>query len=341
MPIRFPTFQGLARALPALGFALGLAAPASAQVDYVREIVEPEGITKLVPTIQAPYETSRADYSAPASPTFYFFTTTHFYSVDSSTGVVAPETPLAADVKLNVASTAVLAGQNTPLPIFFVISQLNTLAEDSFINEVVESTPRLQPTPRTYSSLAARSLDGTLLSLIAGNQHFTADRTTGELIEQPLAGVDMSAAFYHSYGQDGLLYVLDYANNRMASFDPDNAFAAVGGFDLMTGIITANVQFAIGINGSFYLADGLGGGSYYNAAGAYQGTFSLPEGTPAVPYNPASYVSTDSAGRVYVIDSVTGFHQYQDASVVPEPGTWGLVVGAGALLLAARRCRRA
>ncbi len=61
--------------------------------------------------------------------------------------------------------------------------------------------------------------------MIADNQHFCS-RTTGELIAQPLAEVDMSTAFYQSYGQDGLLYVLDYGGtSRMASFDPDNAFA--------------------------------------------------------------------------------------------------------------------
>lgn len=339
MPTYFPAFQWLIRALPVLGFALFLAAPASAQVDYVRDIVQPGGMASVIFLSQAPYETSSPDYSTPASPTPYLFTETKYYSLDSSTGVVAPAVDLPIGLKLNKdISVGAFAGQNTSAPQFFAVSQQRFLVTFSISTFDTASTPRLNAA--FFSSLAARSGDGNLLSLIADNEHFTADRTTGELIAQPLAGMDMSAAFYQSYGQDGLLYVLDYGHSRMASFDPDDAFAPVGGFDLMTGITTANVQFGIGLNGSFYLADGLGGGSYYDAAGTFQGTFALPEGAVADPYTGASYVSTDSAGRVYVFDSVTGFHQFQDASVVPEPATWVLVAGAGVFLVAARRRRR-
>jgi hypothetical protein len=306
----------------------------------VRDIVQPGSMATVISAPQAPYETSSPDYSLPSSPTTHFVTQTSYYSLDSSTGVVAQTRHFPAAVKLNGNSVGALAGQNTPSPLFFVITAQGQLTTFNVsLGLPVSVTPPLEV--GAFSSLAARSRDGLLLSLIADNQHFTANRTTGELIAQPLAEVDMSAAFYQSYGQDGLLYVLDYGNSRMASFDPDDAFAPVGDFDLMTGITAANVQFGIGVNGSFYLADGLGGGSYYNAAGAFQGTFELPEGAIADPYTGASYLSTDSAGRVYVFDSAAGFHQYQDASVVPEPATSGLVLGAGALLVAACRRRRA
>jgi hypothetical protein len=340
MQTRFPTLQGLTRALPVLGFALFLAAPASAEVDYVRDIVQPGGMAPVIFLSQAPYETSSPDYSTPASPAPYLFTETKYYSLDSSTGVVAPALDVPIALKLNEGiSVGAFAGQNTTAPQFFAVSQQRFLVAFSISTSDTVSTPRLNAA--FFSSLAAPSRDGSLLSLIADNQHFTVNRNTGELIAQPLAGVDMSTAFYQGYGQDGLLHVLDYGHGRMASFDPDNAFAAVGSFDLMTGVTTANSQFGIGINGSFYLADGLGGGSYYDAAGVFQGTFGLPEDAVADPYTGAIYVSTDSAGRVYVFDSVTGFHQYQDTSVVPEPATWGLVLGAGAFLLATVRRRRA
>jgi hypothetical protein len=341
VPTPFSTLQGITRALPALGFALFLAAPASAQVEFVRDIVQPDGMTAVISASQAPYETSSPDYSAPASPTPYFFTETKYYSLDSSTGVVAPaeDLPIALSRLNKDVSVGAFAGQNTSAPFVFAVSQQRFLVTFNISTGKTSSTPRL--TAGVFTSLAARNRDDTPLSLIADNQHFTVNRNTGELIAQPLADVDMSAAFYQSYGQDGLLYVLDYGHSRMASFDPDNAFAPVGGFDLMTGITTANGQFGIGINGSFYLADGLGGGSYYDAAGAFLDTFELPEGAIADPYTGASYVSTDSAGRVYVFDTATGFHQYQDVSVVPEPATWCLVIGTGALLVAARRRRRA
>lgn len=102
----------------------------------------------------------------------------------------------------------------------------------------------------------------------------------------------MSAAFYQSQGQDGLLYVLGYANNRMASFNPDNAFAPMGSFTLNTDpeVVTANSPFGTGLNGSFYLADGLGGGSYYNSTGVFKGTFAAPEGSVADSYTGANYI---------------------------------------------------
>lgn len=334
MQTPFSTLRGLIRALPALGFALVLAAPASAQVDYVREVVLPGGLATVLPAPQGPYET---DYFTSASPKPYFVTTTNYYSLNSSTGAFGPAAQFPANAILDADSITVFVGQNTG-PQLFIISARQFLVTFDILNGSIVSA---HIEADVFSSLAARNRDGNLLSLIADNQHFTVDRFTGELIARPLAGVDMGAAFYQSYGQDGLLHVLDYNNSRMVSFDPDNAFASVGSFDLMPGVTTTNSQFGIGINGSFYLADGLGGGSYYDAAGAFQGTFGLPEDAVASPYTGANYVSTDSAGHVYVFDSATGIHQYQDASVVPEPATSGLVIGAGALLVAACRRRRA
>lgn len=51
------------------------------------------------------------------------------------------------------------------------------------------------------------------------------------------------------------------------------------------------------------------------------------------------YLSTDASGGVYVFGN-TGFHQYLDASVVPEPSTTALIICGGILALAAMRHRR-
>ena len=171
------------------------------------------------------------------------------------------------------------------------------------------------------------------------DKHFTIDFLTGVMSERPLPGVDTATTHFMSYGADGLLYVLDYGNGRIASFDPENTFAAVSSFDLESGVTTANEQFAIGINGSFYLSDGLGGGSYYNSDGVFQGIFALPEGTEAAPYSGKSFINTDASGAILVYDAETGLHQYQDMSIIPEPSTYALALGSVlfAVMLGGRR----
>ncbi|MES2571908.1 MAG: hypothetical protein V4710_17870 [Verrucomicrobiota bacterium] len=318
----------------------GLALSALGQVNYVRELTGTEGFTSLLQMTQAPYETSRPDYSTmPSKP--YLVTRSHYYTIDPSNGGVLPlaGVQFPPTVKLGIGSLVALSGQNTASPLLHLVTSQNTILTFKITTgQPITQTPLLDAT--VYSSMAARSRDAQLLSLIADNQHFTANPITGELISVPLADVKMSEAFYQSYGQDGLLYVLDYANDRIASFDPDNAFAPVGGFSLSTSVTTANVQFAIGPTGSFYLADGLGGGSYYDSTGAFHGAFSLPGGTVGDPYTGASYVSTDSVGSVYIFDSATGFHQFQDVAVsaVPEPGA--TLTGMALICLAAASRRR-
>ncbi len=318
----------------------GLALNASAQVNYVRELSGTEGLTPLVQMTQAPYETSRMDYSS-VPPTPYLVTTARYYTPDPSNGAVSAGKQFPPGVKLLEYSLAAFSGQNSAGPLLHLVNFQNALVTFNLngSGNIESTSPRLDAS--VISSIAARSRDAQLLSLIADNQHFTANSITGELIPTALAGVDMSEAFYQSYGQDGLLYVLDYAHSRIASFDPDNAFEPVGSFSLNTGVTTANVQFAIGLTGSFYLADGLGGGSYYNSTGAFQGTFELPGGTLGDSYIGASYVSTDSAGSVYVFDSATGFHQFQDVagSAVPEPGTALAGMALIGLATASRRRR--
>jgi hypothetical protein len=194
------------------------------------------------------------------------------------------------------------------------------------------------------TSLAAQ---GNHLTMIADERGYSVDPGTGAVTEIfEIAGGTALGEFsvdthFHAYGANGLMYVLDYGNGRMQMLDPEDSFAAVGQFDLQAGVTTANFQFAIGSTGNIYLGDGVGGGSFYTADGTYGGLFTLPGavvGTPPPEFS-SSYLSTDQNGGVYVFDS-TGFHQYRDASVVPEPSTAGLLAGA-VFLMAMRRRRKA
>ncbi|MBE2180684.1 MAG: PEP-CTERM sorting domain-containing protein [Chthoniobacterales bacterium] len=138
---------------------------------------------------------------------------------------------------------------------------------------------------------------------------------------------------YTSFGPDGLLYALDFGNNRVQSLDPDNAFAPVAQFTLEASSNLVNMQFAIGPTGTMYLGDGLGGFSAYDSStGEYLGATTTPEPvTPdAFPMGISPYINADPQGNIFVFDE-TGIHQYFDASVVPEPST---VVLTGLALLA-------
>jgi len=189
------------------------------------------------------------------------------------------------------------------------------------------------------NSMAASKNGSFVLSLTldpAAPVIFSLNPAKGEATPTSVMDDLASNAFYLSFAPNGNLYVLDYGNDRMVGFDPTNSFEQIVEFNLQTGLTTANEQFAIGRNGNFYLSDGLGGGSTYAADGAYLNSFSLPDGVEGDIYSGASYLSADAAGRVYVCDSETGFHQYQDTSVVPEPLTWALF-GLGAVALLFRR----
>ncbi len=317
----------------------GLVVHASAQVNYVRELGVPSYPLRVLNTTQAPYEIANPSYSFQPPP--FLFTKDGYYPIDSATGTLpAFATAWPVGHVASPESIVTYAGQNTANPVVAFTTAALRLTTVDMTSRVALAAPSLSGGPEFLFSMAARGRDHDLVSFIGDGQHYTVSKSGGQMTAMPLDDVDMDDAFYQSYGQDGLLYVLDYSNERIASFDPDNAFEPVGSFSLNTGVTTANVQFAIGITGSFYLADGLGGGSYYDSTGAFQGAFSLPVATVGNPYEGASYVSTDSAGRVYVFDRATGFHQYADAAVsaVPEPGT--TLAGVALLCLAGASRRR-
>ncbi|CAN5406684.1 hypothetical protein BH09VER1_BH09VER1_09660 [soil metagenome] len=325
------------RTLAAFIALCGIASSAFAQVEYVRAIPVPGSASAVLPIVQAPYVTGEPAVTNELPPLAK--ASAEYYILNPTTGLYSIANFYPPNVILNANSRLSWIGQNSAEsgPTMLFITPQRLVITVDVRADMVTSNPRMSVEYETASSMAARSLNDPV-SLIADSEHYAVDRLTGVATLQPLAGVDTATTKFMSYGADGLLYVLDYGNNRIASFDPDDAFAPIGSFTLETGVTTANMQFAIGINGSFYLADGLGGGSYYDSQGAFQGVFNLPGDATTSTYNGQSYLTTGADGSVYVYDKGYGFQQYQDTSVVPEPSTYALAIGGllGALILRRR-----
>ena len=179
------------------------------------------------------------------------------------------------------------------------------------------------------------------LTMIADTSGYLVDPTTGLgtvifTVGGGNAPGEFSSALYQSYGPDGLLYILDYGNNRVQILDPSQNYSAVGQFNLANGVTTTNTQFAIGGNGDLYFGDGQGGGTAYGADGTYLGAFSSPASTSNL--SGQSYVSVDGAGDIYVFDP-TGAHEFVDSTSAPEPSSISLLlIGiAGAAIYRGRR----
>jgi hypothetical protein len=172
----------------------------------------------------------------------------------------------------------------------------------------------------------------------SGNQGvFTLNLQTGafaNVVSSASGGFLSTTTEYEHFGADGLLYVLDYGNNRMDVLDPNNAFAQVRQFTLQGTV--ANMQFAMGFDGSIFLGDGAGGGEMYNSTGDLLSTFTLPAGsyTDPFPAGSASYIDETPDGSVFVFDS-TGAHQYS-VSAIPEPSAAALLA-VGVVALRRRR----
>lgn len=345
-PMKNRLLKNRFRALAAL-LALALTSSLHAQVDYVRAIpvinsqAGPRP-TQVISVTQAPYVTGDPAITNELPP--LILASAQYLNLDQTAGVYRPFIDIyPTDVKLINNSKATWLGPTSAdsgpnLIVITIYKQILTYEEKI---ATVTSLPHLSIEYAITDSIAARSLNDPI-SLIEESQHYAVDRLTGVMTPEPLAGVDTATTHFMSYGADGLLYVLDYGNERIASFDPDHDFAPVSSFTLETGVTTANVQFAIGINGSFYLADGLGGGSYYNRQGEFQGVFALPGDATTSTYAGASYLTTAADGSVYVYDNAYGFQEYKDISAVPEPSTYALAISAllGALILR-RRWQRA
>ncbi len=321
-------------AVAALVTLSGIASSAFAQVEYVREIEVPSGWRSVLGTSQSPFE-SVGPYTRP-----YLTKEQAYFALNTSTGEFDWGADWQIEVRLSPDSRlAWMGGGATSNAHVLAITSLGTILTYNITFQAITwDAPLAGNFGSVVHSIAPFSLD-TPISMITDLGHHTIDRITGTVNAAPLSGVDTATTHFMAYGADGLLYVLDYGNERIASFDPDNAFAPVNNFNLNSdpGTITANEQFAIGINGSFYLSDGLGGGSYYNSLGEFEGVFMLPEGTEGTPYTGQSFINTDARGNIFVYDAQTGLHQYQDTSVVPEPGMVALLGLGMVVLLALRR----
>lgn len=307
-----------------------------AQVNYVRDIAMPAG-TFFFSTTQSPFD-------AGGTNSFPYLTTetSEYYVLDRNAGQFEVVRSYPSNLILNNRSVLAWVGQSNEGPFMLSTSPQRKLQTYSASLDMASSSPFISVGFASVYSMAALSIDAPV-SIITNSGHYTLDKATGTATLYALAGVDTASAKFMSYGANGLLYVLDYGNNQMDSFDPENAFAPVTSFNLNTNIdtVTANEQFAIGINGSFYLSDGTGGGSYYNSLGVFQGVFNTG-GATGTAYTGQSFINADSTGGIYVYNNATGLHQYQDTSVVPEPSTYALAIGGllGALILR-RRWQRA
>jgi hypothetical protein len=107
-------------------------------------------------------------------------------------------------------------------------------------------------------------------------------------------------ALSQSYAPDGLLYVLDYGNGRVQVPDPANGYAA-SPVHLSSGVTTANMQFAIGNNGTLTSAIAREAVQRMASDGTYLGAFFIPALTSSLAGQP--YVSVDGKGDIFVFDT--------------------------------------
>jgi hypothetical protein len=138
---------------------------------------------------------------------------------------------------------------------------------------------------------------------------------------------------------EGSVYALDEPNSRVNRYDTANG-DYLGSFSV-TGVTGSNAM-AFGPSGVIYLTDGQGGAIAYGAAtGEVLNTF---QPSSINPYDPAGNLNEptsrdamvlDAQGRLFVWDQNSGFHAY--TTLVPEPGTLGLIAVGGLLLAAWKR----
>jgi hypothetical protein len=129
---------------------------------------------------------------------------------------------------------------------------------------------------------------------------------------------------------DGLLYVVDSGNNRIATFNSDGDF--ISDFELLEAVDPT--AMAIGSNGWMYLADGNGGGDIYDI---YTGTLLGSFQSSAV-NNPTPGSRTSLAldqRHLYLYDANSGLHVF--AIPTPEPATGPMLLLAGGAILVWRR----
>jgi hypothetical protein len=312
------------------------ASSALASVTYVGEVPTPFfGFGSLLDVVQTPLSPGDPTYVPGIDPRQWTINT---FSYTQYNGSFPAQFPL--EVKLGAGSQVAIGGQWNGDPLMYLYSNqlVQLITYDPTTGTVVHPSPFLNFVNNIVDSIAV-SQKG-VLTMIADNTGYQVSTTTGadtQIFSETggTAPGQFSDALYQSYGPDGLLYVLDYGNGRVQGLDPNNNFAPVSQFNLESGVVTANMQFAISNTGVFYFGDGAGGGTSYAPDGTYLGSFSTSVSNPVLPAGSEFYVSADGKGDVFVFDP-TGAHQFLDT---PEPSTFPLLlVGiAGAILLSRKR----
>lgn len=305
--------------------------PARAQeVNYQQEVTFPGPVSTVFSTV---YDTlSPTDVSDPsshmlvgASPTrgsYYVFSST---AATSARQLFPPELNLDPGVTL----TAV-TGFGTPAPTIYFYNALDQIITFNLTTYTIDSQPFL-PDILDGLSLAVSSgaSHATMIGTTPAGDHggFELNLQTGastKIFSTDGTGALSTSTLYQHYGANGLLYLLDYGNNRVVALDPNNSFAQTLSFTLQGPV--ANMQFAMDSNNDIFLGDAAGGGSMYSSTGTLLNTFTLPAGSHTDPFSSGIHPYLDSTpdGHVFVFDT-TGAHQYE-VEAVPEPGTMVLLV---------------
>lgn len=370
------------------GFVL-LTPALPALVVFEKEIGGMIGHAPLLHISNGPFDLSDPLYDSTTTQQPWVLSSQSYYMIDPETGVASSPSLLPPSVKLTTNSYVSFAGRNTSKLTIFVLGFRQTLYRIKFPDSGPWKVPVVEgpidgvsvPVAQVSSMAAA---DRTHLTMVADGWFWSVNIEDGSLTPRFLIGTDLPGNHpnlpqydpitgdpvydtsddlpvydlgentrFHTYGPNGLLYMLDYDHNRMLMMDPNlsdpdtvDQFRLVGEFSFQPGVTTANMHFAIGVNGNVYLGDGEGGGSTYSATGDFLGTFT-PTITPSPGVGGAGgspFIDTDAAGHVYIYDDITGYpglsqFQYLDLSVVPEPSTSVLIAGAGAAFLALSRRR--
>ena len=299
----------------------------------------PGTIAPVLANVQTPTSPSDPLYDPALDAAQMLITDQSYYRYTASTTSLPSQFPTA--IKDNSSSFAATTGLQTNDPQVYLLStqtfQFYRFDLSTYTLEL--PTPSIKFVNNEVDSLAASQTGG--VTLAADSGHFwSVDPITGDgtlLFDGNGGGTapgQFSNALYQDYGPTGLLYVLDYGNQRVQALDPANAFAPVSQFSLQSGL--ANMPFAIGPNGSFYFGDGNGGGQAYTSTGTYEGAFTSPVSSSIAALGNQPYLNVDSKGDVFVFDS-TGAHQFFDTSAVPEPSTWAMFVFGLAGLFVMRR----
>ncbi len=296
----------------------------------------------MLTPVRAPLNPSDPAYDPDLPEPLVLIDQEKYFVMNPVTGTFAPPLGFPEALKLDENSAVSIFQLGTSAPSLYFTGSRGALYVYDLAADVTRES---RINVRVVESIAA-SGDGHL-SVIADGYGYSVDPETGDLsvVFTTDSGTELGEfsleTHFQAYGTNGLLYVLDYGNDRVQMLDPANGFNSVGEFALEEEVTVANIQFAIGSNGNVYLGDGLGGGSAYDEDGTFIGAFA-PIDSEDVVMRPkdAFYLTNDKDGNVYVIDGA-GLHQYHDASVVPEPATWVLLIlgGAGCFALVRRRAR--